>query len=508
MAPFFPFKKAKNKPNCRSTSITGNLKKNLEALKEIFSYPLNKDILIREIYIKAVNKKAALIFIDGITDRKVIEEHIIKPLVMDYSYEPSDKSESIVKEILQVQDLKACENYSKAVKEALLGQTLLLVDGFNNIFSLNTTGYEHRSVEKPESENSLKGPLEAFVESSQVNRSLIRRQLKSEKLISESIELNTTNSCDVSLMYMKNIADKDLVNRIQKRLKQINSDNVQTIGILEQHLEDRPYSLIPSTLFTERPDRAVAFLQEGHVILLMDNSPYCLILPVTFWGLFHTAEDQYLRWAHGNFTRVIRMVALFIALLTPGLYLALTNYHIEMIPTDLLLSMMATREDVPFPAYFELILLEISFELLREAGLRVPNPLGPTIGIVGAIILGQAAVEAGVISPILVVIVAITGLSSFAIANINLNYAVRISRFAFMLAGLVAGLVGVALCFIITLSYLSTAKSFGVPFLTPLSHDSFSKDYVIRVPIWKQWLRPSHISPNDSVRKKPPKKGA
>ncbi|SET52235.1 spore germination protein KA [Natronincola peptidivorans] len=509
MWPFFPFKKSNNSPSAK-TVVTGNLQKDLNYLKKAFFYPDNKDLIVREIYIDTLEKEVVLLFMAGMVDRKVIEEHVIKTLIQAKPSNVDSKlQEDIVKRMLSIQNTTVYYTLEKAIKGVLMGKTIMLVDESKKIFALETTGYEHRSIDKPERENVIKGPLEGFVESSLINRSLIRRQLKSKNLITEGIEIGTSGICEVSLIYMKNIANDKLVERVKKRLKQVNSDNVQGLSVLEQHLEERPYSLIPTMLYTERPDRAVAFLQEGHIILIMDNSPACLVLPVTFWALFHTAEDQYMRWPYGNFTRVIRMIALLVAMFTPAVYLAITNFHPEMIPSELLLSIMNTREHVPFPAYFELIMLELAFEILREAFLRVPSLLGPTIGIVGALVLGQAAVEAGIVSPILIIIVAMTGLSAFAVADISFNFVVRIIRFIFMISALIIGLYGIALVLIGLLAYLNTLKSFGVPFMSPLAPSGpSSKDTLFRWPVWKQWLRPFYLDPKDSVRKKPPKRGA
>lgn len=309
----------------------------------------------------------------------------------------------------------------------------------------------------------------------------------------------------VNLMYLKNIVDPGLVESVKQRISQIEAIGTDHLSVLEQHIEERPYSLIPSALLTERPDRACAFINEAHVVLLMESSPYALVVPVTFWSLFHTPEDMYQRWAYGNFIRIVRLVAVLVALLTPSIYIAASNFHLEMIQSDLLLSIAGTRERVPFPAVVEVLLMECTFELLREAGVRIPTTIGPTIGIVGALILGQAAVDADIISPILVIIVAITGLSSFAIPNISFSFIIRILRFAFFFAASVIGLYGIALLMTACIAYLASFKSFGVPFLAPMApHYRSSKDLILRPPVWKQWLRPFHVHPQDKVRKNKP----
>ncbi|ERN54585.1 spore germination protein [Alkalihalophilus marmarensis] len=258
------------------------------------------------------------------------------------------------------------------------------------------------------------------------------------------------------------------------------------------------YSLLPSVLYTERPDRTAAYIDDGYIAIIMENSPAALILPVTFWSFFHSPEDHYSRLLYGNFSRLIRLLAVFITLFISSFYIAVTNFHEEMIPIDLLLAIAGAREQLPFPLVFEIVMMEFAFELIREAGLRIPSPLGPTIGIVGALILGQAAVEANVISPIVVIVVALSGLSSFAIADVSLNYTIRMIRFVFIFAAATYGIFGIIGAFILCLMYAAAARSFGVPFLSPLSpHFRSGNDTVFRGPVTKEIFRPGQIHPRD-----------
>ena len=336
---------------------------------------------------------------------------------------------------------------------------------------------------------------------------LIRKHFKSEKLVSESIEVGEKSKNDVYMMYVEGITDPNLVNTVRERIKGIKTDFLSNVSMLEQFIEERSYSLISTVMYTERPDRAAAFLAEGHVIFIIDGSPGCLIVPVTFWSFFHAAEDQYQRWFYGNFIRIVRLLAVLISLLTPALYIAIVNFHGEMIPSDLAVSIAASREVLPFPVITEILLMEISFELIREAGVRVPTTIGPTIGIVGALILGQAAVEANIVSPILVIVVAITGLSSFAIPETALSYTIRISRFLLLMAGASMGFFGISLVLIIGLAYILSITSFGVPFMSPLApHFPSSNDTFTRAPTFKQGLRPSNVSKSDFIRRKKPKR--
>ncbi|WHT49177.1 spore germination protein [Sporosarcina thermotolerans] len=342
-----------------------------------------------------------------------------------------------------------------------------------------------------------------------VNQSLIRKQIKDSRLLCELMMVGNNSIQEVSIMYIKGVADEELLNEVKKKIEGIESDLIQNLPILEQYVESRAYSLVPSTLLTERPDRACSFLLDGHIVLLMNNSPFALVVPVTFWSLFHTIEDQYLRWAYANFIRIISLISIFIALYTPATYLAISTFHVEMLPPDLLFAIAATREVVPIPVLWEIILLEIVFEILREAGIRIPSVIGPTIGIVGALILGQAAVQANLVSPILVIIVAITGLSSFVIQDLNLGFMIRILRFAFIFIANFMGFFGIFLATACLFAYMVSLKSFNVPFFAPFApYFQSSKGLIFRPPVWKQMLTPFYSNSKNDERGNKPKEGS
>ncbi|MFC4098076.1 spore germination protein [Paenibacillus xanthanilyticus] len=490
--------------------LSSQLEENLAWIKRLFAFPENTALLIRSLRVSALDAEAAVVYLEGAADDRLIESYIIEPLLTTspVSPQPANKLASILREIVTSPAGAMIEELSLLPGELLKGSALLLLEGESAALSLQTPGFQSRAVTEPQVEHVLKGPKEAFIESAAVNRSLIRKQLRDRQLVSETVTVGQRSVKDVSILYVKDLANPELVADVKKRLQAIDADTVANLSILEQYIEERPYSLIPSALLTERPDRACSFLMEGHIVLIMDNSPTAMVVPVTFWALFHTPEDQYLRWAYGNFIRVVRILAVFVALLTPSLYISISTFHEEMIPTDLLLAIGATRERVPFPALIEVLVMEIAFELVREAAVRIPSVIGPTIGIVGALILGQAAVEANLVSPILVIIVALTGISSFTIPEISFNFAVRILRFAMLFAASFMGFFGISLVLTCVIAYMVSFKSFGVPFLSPLSpHYRSSKDLIVRPPVWKHWLRPFNIHPLDKRRKNKPEGG-
>ncbi|MBS4224043.1 spore germination protein [Lederbergia citrea] len=488
--------------------LTKDLLTNVNKFKKAFDYPANTALKLRDLHLPFYEKNITILYVEATVDTNLIDTHIVEPLLEepDTDIEKADFVSSLIKDVLTSANAKEITSIQDAVKDLVNGNTIIVIENEEIAISVETVGFENRSVAEPTAETVIVGPKIAFIESAAVNRSLIRSLIRDPKLMCESITVGDRAPQQISVMYLKEIADPAIVEKVKKRLTEINSDTVMTLSIMEQHLEERPYSLFPSTLTTERPDRAASFLLEGHIILVMDNSPDALVVPITFWALFHTVEDQYLRMPYGNFIRIIRLFSLFVAVFTPALYIAVTTFHAEMIPTDLMLAIAATREVIPFPVFVEILIMGITFEILREAGVRVPNTLGPTIGIVGALILGQAAVEANIVSPTLVVVIAVTGLASFTIPDTSLNVAIRILGFALLLAANFLGIFGISVFLSFLIAYLVSIKSYGVPFFAPLSpHLPSSKDMLVRPPVWKQWLRPFSAFPQDKARAGKPK---
>ncbi|UZQ51481.1 spore germination protein [Clostridium kluyveri] len=484
--------------------ISINLNQNVEKMNEIFSYPINKDYLIKDIYIQCLDKKGSILCLDTIVDKERVESHIISPLMYTRLQNLcGDIGTILMEQVLTMKIVSKVSIYKDAIEGILNGDTILFVDGYNEALLIHTSKSQHRNIEKPIVENTLKGPQEAFTEWNEGNRSLIRKSLKNPQLITEVMPVGKGNHNEVFIMYIKNIVNVELLKEVKVRISKITDESIENASILEQWIEDRPYSILPSTIETERPDRVSSFLKEGHIALLIGAAPNVIIVPVTFWSFFHTSEDMYQRWMYGNFLRFIRIVAFFISLFLPGIYIAVSTYHVDMIPTDLVIAIAASREKLPLPVIFEIILMEISFELMREAGVRMPSSMGSTIGIVGALILGQAAVEATIVSPMLVIIVALTGLSSFAIPEMNLSFLVRIGRFAFLIVGAIGGLYGVGLLATAFLAYTCAFESFGIPFFSPKApYYPSSKDFITRKPIFKQKQRPTNMNPQDECRQK------
>lgn len=475
-------------------------------MENIFHLPKNNDVIRRELLIPLDPPvRAFLVFLEGMAGSKLIHEGIIQPLLLLPRLAhraPYALGTTIEKSLLVGNQVERKATLSEAAFAVTTGMTALFVDGLDAAFIIETKGYDFRSIERPQNEVVLRGPQEAFVEKLRTNTAQIRRFLRTPDLITELYQVGRRGRRDVALMYIEGLANPELVDAVRRRVRAIDVD-VITDGQLEQFLEDSPAGLLPTTLVTERPDRTAAFLSEGHVAIVSDLNPNALIVPATIWSAFHSAEDYYLRHPFGNFLRLLRGVSLFIALALPGIYVAIVNYHPEMIPTDLLLSIAGQRELVPFPAVMELVFLELTFELIREAGVRIPTVIGPTIGIVGALILGQAAVQAGLISAIVVIMIAITGIASFAIPSIDLAFSVRLLRFGFIALAAVLGFFGVAAGLIALNFYTAGLQSFGVPVLSPVAPwRPPSRDVLVRGQVFDQELRPQELVPKD-LRRQP-----
>lgn len=476
--------------------ITANLQKNIKQFKQIYSFPQNSDVIIRHLKINGLQKNAAVLFIKTITDEKLIDLHILEPLLLNKNITKN------IEGILPTQSVTVSSEIDIITSKINQGSVVLFVEGVKEAYTINVADFKERNIEKAENEIVIKGPKEAFNEGVSTNISLIRKKIKDENLIVESVEVTERSHNQVYFLYIKDLTNDKLVINIRNRLKALHVDSIQNLSMLEQYIEERPFSLFPSILYTERPDRAAMNIESGHIILLMDNSPSSLILPATFWSFFHTAEDEYSRFFQTNFTRLIRIFALFVTLFVSSFYIAVTEYHTEMIPHELLFAIAASREKVPFPPVVEILLMQLAFELIREAGLRVPAPIGPTIGIVGALILGQAAVDANIVSPVVVIVVALGGLSSFAIGDYSLNFALRVLKFVSIAASALFGIFGIVGMYTIGMFYLVSIKSFGVPYFAPLTPSYISsKDTYFKKLLRNELFRPGYLKPKDLTKK-------
>ncbi|MFZ5753296.1 MAG: spore germination protein, partial [Bacillota bacterium] len=449
--------------------------------------------------------KAFAVFMEGLSDKDIINDVVLKPLMILSNLEEKtdlyNLAEYIKDNILPGNQVEITNEYKKIVESVNYGGTAVFIEGSPYCLLVETKGWDRRAVGKPATEQVIRGPHEAFNETLRSNTGLVRKLIRNEKLITEMFPLGERNKTNIAIMYIEDIANPELVREVKRRINSIKTDFVAESGILEQFIEDHPLMPSPQVLSTERPDRVAAFLVEGRVAIFVDGNPNILIVPTTLFSLLHSAEDYYLRMPYGNFVRLLRVVAVFIAIMTPSIYVAIITFHQEMIPTELILAIAASRETVPFPTILEVMMMELAFELIREAGVRVPGVIGNTIGIVGALILGQAAVQAGIVSPILIIVVAVTGLASFAIPNYSLSFAFRGVRFIFTLLAAGFGFFGVSAGLFLLLTTMCSMKSFGVPMLSPIGpRTKAGPDLVLRGPMWSMEERPDSLDTLDRQR--------
>lgn len=485
--------------------VTSDLKANLAWLERAFHVPANRGVVMRHL---AVGQKpevaAAVVYLDDQVDWAHLNQGALLPMLKS-KIPGSDlqNADVLIRRIFREGQVTPVATWSDVVNGILCGQAAVLVDGMDQAILVETKGWAKRAIERPQVEVVVRGPQESFTEDIRSNLSLVRRRLRTPDLMVEWGQLGRLSRTDIAVIYLRSVANPSLVAEVKRRLQAIQIDYVADSGTIEQLIEDRPYSIYPNIASTERPDRVAAQVAEGYVAILVANTPFALILPAPVPAFIHTPEDVYLRWPYGTFLRVIRTVAFLVALLLPALYLAIVNFHQEMLPTALMMAISSTRETVPVPVVAEVLLMEGMFELIREAGIRIPTVIGPTIGIVGALILGQAAVQASVISPIMVIITAATALSSFAIPQYSLQFAIRILRFLYIFAAASFGLAGLALAYLAVTTYQVAGNTFGVPWLTPMAPSRPRGDNVQRNPPYRQERRPAGVRPQRS-RQEPP----
>lgn len=503
------FKAKIEKTDANKWNVSPNIEDNLIMLRTVFHLPDNVDIVVREFQVALKPPvKAFAVFLEGGASSKMIDEFVLQPLMLFSNLDIGGMShqvpEIIKQRLLPGNQLEEKHDMKDAIEGVIAGNTAVFADGYPSVFIVETKAWPHRGVARPVSENVVRGPQDAFVEDMRTNTALVRKRLKNDAVVTEMLKLGRLTKTDCALMYINGLVNPKLVKEVKRRLKAMKMDYVQDSGIVQQVIEDNAYAVISGILSTERPDRVAAYMAEGHVVIILDGNPFALVIPVVFWGLLHSPEDYYLFWPFAVLLRWVRLVAFAVALLTPAIYIAVTNYHPEMIPTDLLYAIAASREKVPFPVLVEVLLMEISFELIREAGIRIPTLIGPTIGIVGALILGQAAVTASIVSPILVIVVAITGLGSFAIPNYSLSFSIRLLRFGFIVFGAMFGFYGIAVGLFLMVMQLCGQKTFGVPFMSPVApFRPASGDVVTRYPYYMMNEKPGYLRVQEHKRQEP-----
>ncbi len=494
--------KDKNSYTYKSGRISPNLTENLEFIRDAFESVKNFDLVIRKFKVKLSDRfvDAFLIFYDGLANKEYINRDILNPLMLQgVDTVPQDSSlEDVIYQCILSQAPNSKTREMQTIIELVgFGNCAVFVDGCACAFVADIKGWSARSVGKPISEAVLSGPQEAFCETVMTNIALIRKILKDPNLIAENIPIGTKSKTPCALMYINGVTNIALVREAKRRLTNLDTEYIFSSADVEMLIEESTLFPLPQVLKTERPDRAAAQLADGKVIIIVQGSPFVLIIPATASDLAESAEDNYVRIAEANFMRAVRLIGCFLALFLPGIFISVALYHHESIPTDLLFAIEATREKMPFPIVLELVIMIMAFELIKEASIRVPDPIGSTLGIVGGLILGQSAVSAGIASPLLIIIVSITALGSFAAPSVSISRALSVMQFAFIFLGAAAGFTGIALGVFLLSLYLASSRSFGVPYM---SNAEGSDNPFVVSPIWRREKRPSALAPQRSLK--------
>jgi hypothetical protein len=483
--------------------IQSEMHQNLQVLRSI--YEDCSDVVFRPFCIGSI-MDATLIYIEGLSNNEEIDANVLAPLMKETG-EFTEHTEFIKKKI-PVAKVQEINTIADCVEQISNGNPVILIEQEKQGFALGLAKWEKRSIEEPTSESVVRGPRDGFSETLGVNTSLIRRKLKSPQLKMKTMKIGFYTQTQIVIAYIERIADKSLIEEVTGRLQGIDMDAILESGYIEEMIEDNPFSPFPQLLSTERPDVAVSSLLEGRVVILVDGTPVALVAPTTLYSLLQSSEDYYQRFWIGTSIRWLRYLFLLISLLLPSLYVAILTYHQEMVPTTLLISMAASREQVPFPALIEALFMEITFEALREAGIRLPKQVGAAVSIVGALVIGQAAVQAGMVSAPMVMVVAITGIASFTIPRYTAGIALRMLRFPIMILAGTLGLLGVMLGILFILIHLCSLRSFGIPYLSPMApmKGQDMKDVLLRAPWWMMNSRPYSAAANNIRRQAPGQK--
>lgn len=486
-----------------SVQVSDKLNENLVFIQNELGK--NMGIFYRNFKIGSNENKisALLVAISGMVEVTVININILKPLMnMDLSKNKGDLLVTLKESTLCVVEIEFEEDLKALVKHLFVGKVVLFLEGESKALLITANAWEMRGIEQPVTETVIRGPRDSFNEDLATNLSLLRRRIRDPKLRCEAMFLGIQSHTKVVVTYLDGIVNEDVLKEVYKRLENIRIDAILETGFIEQLIEDAPFSLFPTVGNSEKPDIVASQLLEGRVAIFVDGTPLVLTVPYLLANNFQVSEDYYSRPFYVNFIRLLRVFSFFIAVLLPGSYVAVNYYHTILIPFALLVRQATLRSDVPFQLYIEITIMLLVFEIIRESGLRMPKPIGQAVSIVGALILGQAAVDAGLVGIPVVVIVALVGIAAFPINP--LSEAIILLRFLFIFAGATLGLYGVLVLFMFVLGHLASLRSFGVPYAAPIFPIYLNdwKDTVLRFPLWLLGRRPETINSPNIIRQK------
>ncbi len=480
---------------------------NLAQMRELFSG--SDDIIIRQFVITALQCRAAIVFTESMADTEVITNHILEKLTLAPYTEPCKNTAydlSYLKDtLLTAAAFTEVSSMQQIVTQILSGETALWIDGSPTALIVHTRKLESRSISDPLSEMNIRGPRDGFTEELRTNLTLLRRRLLSPDLVAQRLVVGKRSHTDVAMVYFRGIVNYQLVQEVQKRIERIQVDMPIGGNEIQGFIEDHPLSPFPTVLATERPDKLLAAIMDGKVAILVDGSPFALVAPTTLADFFQAGDDFYEKWLPATIIRATRYIASFFAMTLPALYVAITTFHPGLIPTPLTLTIAGSRMGVPLPAFLEALIMETMLEIMQEAGVRLPKSVGQAVSIVGGLVIGEAAVNAGLVSSSMVIITAFTAVASFIIANYRLSLTIRMLRVPLMLLSATLGIFGFTLGLIALLVHLSLLESFGKPYLAPFAPKGWYrlsdlKETLVVVPESFSGERPNYLEDIDKRR--------
>jgi hypothetical protein len=488
--------------------VKKNLNQNIDYINDRLVN--SDDLIFRKFFIGGdENITATIVYLSSLVEAEYLQQEVLKPLMLQIN--SNKEKRSIDKQIDQLisnfsiplGEIKVSTNIDKCIESILSGSGILFINQQTKAYILNIKSWTGRAIEKPNIEATTRGPQEAFNESLATNISLVRKRLKDNNLMIKTKKIGARTRTDTALIYINDIVDKSLLEEVEEHLEYIDIDGILDIGQLNQLIDENWISIFPQFQTTERPDKIVANLLEGRVIVMVDGTPFTAIIPTTFAQFLQTPEDYYDSFYIATFLRILRYMSAFITITLPSIYVSLVSFHHELIPRGLAITIAELRKEVPFPSYLEALIMEISVELLREAGIRLPGPIGQTIGIVGGLILGQAAVDAGLVSSPMVIVVGLTAIASFALPSYTISVPLRLLRFPMMLFASVFSIYGIMIGLLLILIHLSSLESFGQPYFAPFAPIKWQdlKDSIIRLPLNLLSSRPITVPSQQKDRK-------
>ncbi|WP_307719820.1 spore germination protein [Paenibacillus kobensis] len=465
------------------SAFSDRLDLNIKSIQSIMGE--SSDLIVREITVMQ-QIRLALIFLDGMVEKHLVQDSLISAILDRVYDEMKPVTVHYLKEsIIASDEVQLTASREEAMDQLLSGSVLVLLDHSREALAVSLPGWEDRAITESKAQPVVRGPQQSFTESLHTNTTLVRRRVKDVRVRVQTIPVGSMTKTDITIMYVQGIAGDQLIRQLTERLRNSQLEKVLEGEYIEEWLlKDKPRTIFPLLYNTDRPDVIAAGILDGKAAIFIDGSPFVLLAPSLFADFMQSAEDYYESYIYSSLIRMLRYLSLFICMFAPAIYIALTTYHQDMLPTQLLLSLAAQREGVPFPAFIEAVLMEVTFEILREAGIRMPRTIGQAVSIVGTIVIGQAAVEASIVSAAMVIVLAITAISNFVIPSYSMSIAIRILRFIFMGLAAAFGAFGLTIGIIVLVIHLCGLQSFGVPYMRPYApyKADAQKDALVRLP--------------------------